>query len=108
MISTLADYYCQHRQLKKALPLFKKIVEQHPDDHKALRHMAEIYLESKDYETAEFLTKQALSLSSQNPKYAVTLTEIYYNTGRMGRCYRYYGRGSQTKTFAYRILGSIG
>ena len=83
VISTLADYYCQHRQLKKALPLFKKIVEQHPDDHKALRHMAEIYLESKDYETAEFLTKQALSLSSQNPKYAVTLTEIYYNTGRM-------------------------
>lgn len=83
VLRALAEYYFTYNQSKKALPLLKKIVDHHPDDHKALWQIAEIYLEGGDLETSELLTSKALSISPQNPKYAITLTEIYYNTWRL-------------------------
>jgi predicted Zn-dependent protease len=44
--------------------------------------MADIYLTIEDIETSEVLVKRALSLNPKNPKYAITLVEIYYNTKR--------------------------
>ena len=83
ILKALADYYFTYNQTKKALPLLKKIIDSNPNDHKVLWQIAEIYLESWDLETSELLTTKALSISNQNPKYAITLTEIYYNTGRL-------------------------
>ncbi len=44
--------------------------------------MADVYLTLADIETSEVLIDRALSLSPQNPKYAIILVEIYYNTNR--------------------------
>jgi predicted Zn-dependent protease len=44
--------------------------------------MADIYLTIEDVETSEVLVKRALALNPNNPKYAITLVEIYYNTKR--------------------------
>lgn len=79
----LADYYFASGQSKKALPLLKRVVEYHPDDHKALWQIAEMYLDAGDFETAEVLVNKACNLDHDNPKYATTMVEIYYNTGRI-------------------------
>lgn len=79
----LADYYFASAQSKKALPLLKRVVEYHPDDHKSLRQIAEMYLDAGDFETAEVLVNKACNLDHDNPKYATTMVEIYYNTGRI-------------------------
>ena len=79
----LADYYFASGQSKKALPLLKRVVDYHPDDHKSLRQIAEMYLDAGDFETAEVLVNKACSIDHDNPKYATTMVEIYYNTGRM-------------------------
>ena len=83
VMKALANYYFTYHKTKKALPLLKKIVDRHPDDHKALWQIAEIYLDSGDLETSELLTTKALAINPNNPKYAITLTEIYYNSGRI-------------------------
>jgi predicted Zn-dependent protease len=82
ILEQLALYYVEHHQEKKSLPLFKKLLDQNPENHKVLRHMADIYLTLEDSETSEVLVKRALSLSPKTPKYAITLVEIYYNTKR--------------------------
>ena len=79
----LADYYFASGQSKKALPLLKRVVDYHPDDHKSLRQIAEMYLDAGDFETAEVLVNKACNLDHDNPKYATTMVEIYYNTGRI-------------------------
>lgn len=83
VLRALADYYFTYNQTKKALPLLKKIVEEKPDDHKALWQIAEIYLESGDLETSELLVSKAMAINPENPKYAITMTEVYYNTDRV-------------------------
>ncbi len=83
VLKTLADYYFTYNQTKKSLPLLKKILDDHPEDHKTLRQMAEIYLEWGDLETSELLVNKAIHHNAENPKYAITLVEIYYNTGRL-------------------------
>lgn len=79
----LADYYFASGQSKKALPLLKRVVDYHPDDHKSLRQIAEMYLDAGDFETAEVLVNKACGIDHDNPKYATTMVEIYYNTGRI-------------------------
>ena len=50
----LADLYFTIWNHKKALSLLKKIIEEDPEDHNAIRQIGEIYLITNDYETQLF------------------------------------------------------
>ena len=82
ILEHLADFYMMDNQPKKALPLYKKIVEQQSENHVFLRKMAQVYLLMKDFEMAEVLLDNALAIHPETPKYAMNLVEIYYKTGR--------------------------
>lgn len=79
---SLAEYYFNVWNYKKSLPLFKSIIEKHPDDHNSIRHLGQIYLVWKDYEISEALIEKAIHMIWDNPKYHISMVEIYYNTNR--------------------------
>lgn len=78
----LADLYFTMGNYKKALPIFKKIVEMDPKDHKAIRQIGEIYLTSWDFDVAEMLIQKAIGINPTNPKYYISMVELFYNTDR--------------------------
>ncbi len=78
----LAEYYFNMWNHKKALQLFKSITEKYPDDHSAVWHLGQIYLMWKDYKMAEILIEKAIHIVWDNPKYHISMVEIYYNTDR--------------------------
>lgn len=78
----LADFYMMDNQSKKALPLYKQLVDRYNEDHMLLWKMAQTYLSLDDQETAEILLQNALSLQPKNPKYAIDLVKIYYSSQR--------------------------
>lgn len=82
IIEHLADFYMMDNQQKKALPLYKKLVEKQPEHHIFLRKMAQVYMMMKDLEMAEVLLDRSLALHPETPKYAMNLVEIYYKTNR--------------------------
>ena len=82
ILEHLADFYMMDNQPKKALPLYKKLVEKYPEQHVLLRKMAQVYLSMKDLQMAEVLVDRALALHPDTPKYAMYLVEIYYGTER--------------------------
>lgn len=83
ILEYLADFYMMDNQKKKALPLYKKLVDQTPNNHIYMWKMAQVYVYMKDYETAEVLLDNALTLHPDTPKYAMTLVELYYHTERI-------------------------
>ena len=85
VLEYLADFYMMDSQSKKALPLYKKIIEQQPDNHVFLRKMSQAYMVLQDLQTAEVLLDTALVLYPKTPKYAMSLVEIYYKTERKDR-----------------------
>lgn len=82
LIEYLADFYMAHQQQKKALPLYKKLIDQQPSNHIFLWKLAQVYSDIGDWETAEVLLERALTLHPQTPKYAMALVELYYTTNR--------------------------
>lgn len=40
------------------------------------------YLSNGEFETAELLVEKAISMKPSNPKYHISLVEVYYNTNR--------------------------
>ncbi len=76
----LSDFYFSIWNHTKALSLLKKILEQRPDDHKAIWQIWEIYLAKGEFDTAELLIEKAISLKPNDPKYYVSMVEIKYNT----------------------------
>ncbi len=78
----LADLYFTIGNHKKSLSLLKKIIEEDPEDHNAIRQIWETYLITWDYETAELLIEKAINLKPNNPKYHISMVEILYNTER--------------------------
>lgn len=83
LLEYLADFYMMDNQHKKALPLYKKLVDKDPNNHLSLWKMAQLYLILKDYQTAEMLLDTALTLHPHTPKYAMSLIELYYTTHRV-------------------------
>ena len=83
ILEYLADFYMMDNQPKKALSLYKKIIDQQPDNHVFIRKIAQNYIILQDLETAEVLLDNALSLHPKTPKYAMSLVEIYYKNNRM-------------------------
>lgn len=78
----LAELYFTIWDHKKALSLSKKIIEEDPEDHNAIRQIWEIYLLTWDLKTAEVLVEKAINLKPTNPKYYISMVEIFYNTER--------------------------
>lgn len=78
----LADLYFTIWNHKKALTLLKKILENNPEDHKAIWQIWEIYLGKNELDTAEILVEKAITLKPNDPKYYVSLVEIKYNRGQ--------------------------
>lgn len=76
----LSDFYFSIWNHTKALSLLKKILEQRPDDHKAIWQIWEIYLAKWEFDTAELLIEKAIWLKPNDPKYYVSMVEIKYNT----------------------------
>jgi len=67
----LADLYFTIWNHKKALSLLKKIIEEDPEDHNAIRQIWEIYLITGDYETAELLIRKSINVTrKKNKEYA--------------------------------------
>lgn len=75
----LADLYFHQGKYKKAQSLLKKIIIDNPDDHSALWQMWEIAIEDKQQDEAFAYLKQAHTLRDDNPKYAYSLAQWYYD-----------------------------
>lgn len=78
----LSDLYFTIGNYKKALSLLKRIVDEDPQDHKAIWQVGEIYLSKGEFQTAELLIEKAIAMKPSNPKYYVSMVEILYNTDR--------------------------
>ncbi len=78
ILEYLADYYMSQDLIKKALPLYKKLVDKEAENHNFLWKMAKAYRLLGDEEMTEVLLKRALSLHPRTPKYATDLVELYY------------------------------
>lgn len=74
----LADHYFDNNDWKKALTLYKKILEIDPTRDVAMRKSAIIMLELWDIQTAEFLTDKVIEFKPENPRYLMTKAEILY------------------------------
>lgn len=76
----LADLYFHQGKYKKAQSLLKKIIDENPEDHNALRQMWEISTEDKlKNDDAFAYLQQAYILCDDNPKYAYSLAQWYYD-----------------------------
>lgn len=76
----LADLYFHQGKYKKAQSLLKKIIAENPEDHNALRQMWEIATEDKQGNDDAFAyLQQAYTLCDDNPKYAYSLAQRYYD-----------------------------
>lgn len=78
----LADLYFTLGHYKKSLSLLKKVIDNDPQDHKAIRQIWEIYLSKWEFHTAELLVEKAIAIKPSNPKYHISMVEILYNTHR--------------------------
>ena len=74
----LADHYFEEGMFVKAGTLLKKLIQIHPNNHKAIWQLGQIYLHDKDEATARLLFEKALGLKEDNPKYLISLVEVYY------------------------------
>lgn len=74
----LSEYYFENQQYVKALSLLKKIVNDTPEHHKAIRQIWQIYIHQWDLDTARILIEKAISVKDDNPKYYITLVDILY------------------------------
>ncbi len=76
----LADLYFHQGKYKKAQSLLKKIIAENPEDHNALRQMWEIATEDKQGNDHAFAyLQEAYQLCQDNPKYAYSLAQWYYD-----------------------------
>ena len=73
----LADHYFEAGQYVKAATLLKKITHFHPDNHKAIRQLGQIYIHDGDTESGKLLLEKARDLKADNPKYLISLVEVY-------------------------------
>ncbi len=78
LLKMLGDHYFESWNLVKALTILKKIINEEGDNHKAIRQIAQIYLQQKQHDTAQLLVEKAIQLKPDNPKYHITMVEIFY------------------------------
>ena len=78
----LADLYFTLGHYKKSLSLLKKVIDNDPQDHKAIWQIWEIYLSKWEFHTSELLVEKAIAIKPSNPKYHISMVEILYNTHR--------------------------
>ena len=74
----LSDHYFTNQQYLKAMSLLKKLVNNDPNHHKAIRQIGQIYIHQNDLDTAKILIEKAISEKSDNPKYHISLVDIHY------------------------------
>ena len=82
----LADHYFEAWQYVKAATLLKKITHFHPDNHKAIRQLGQIYIHDGDAESGKLLLEKARDLKPDNPKYLISLVEVYYAEKNLKEC----------------------
>lgn len=82
----LADHYFEAGQYVKAATLLKKITHFHPDNHKAIRQLGQIYIHDGDTESGKLLLEKARDLKADNPKYLISLVEVYYAEKNLKEC----------------------
>lgn len=82
----LADHYFEAWQYVKAATLLKKITHFHPDNHKAIRQLGQIYIHEGDHESWKLLLEKARDLKPDNPKYLISLVEVYYSEKNIKDC----------------------
>lgn len=78
-LERLSDYYFEQWQYVKSMSLLKKLVNQSPEDHKAIWQIWQIYAFQEDYDTAKILIEKSISVKSDNPKYYISLVDVHYN-----------------------------
>jgi tetratricopeptide (TPR) repeat protein len=82
----LADHYFEAGHYVKAATLLKKITHFHPDNHKAIRQLGQIYIHDGDAESGKLLLEKARDLKADNPKYLISLVEVYYAEKNLKEC----------------------
>lgn len=82
-LERLSDYYFLSWHHIKAMTLLKKLVNQSPEDHKAIRQIWQIYVTQEDFDTARILIEKAISVKNDNPKYHITLVDIHYTQNNL-------------------------
>ncbi len=87
-LERLSDYYFVNWNHIKAMTLLKRLVNQSPEDHKAIRQIWQIYVTQEDFDTARILIEKAISVKGDNPKYHITLVDIHYTQNNLKKAIR--------------------
>ena len=82
-LEMLSEYYFDTWSFIKAMTLLKKLVNNHPDNHKAIRQIWQVYIQQKDLDTAKILIEKAITIKDDDPKYFISLVDIHYTKNNL-------------------------
>lgn len=75
----LAEHYYDQSEYKKALGLYRKLVESDSTDDKSLSMIANCYIKLGEWENAQLILEKLVQEKPENPRYWMSLAEVYYN-----------------------------
>ena len=78
---TMADYYMDRNEPDKSAAAYRAVLEIYPNDVRAINNLGSIYMQLKDYRSAEQLRKRALAADSTIPLLYNNLAQALFSEG---------------------------
>jgi tetratricopeptide (TPR) repeat protein len=81
----LAEHYYEQWEHKKALGLYRALVSGDWTDDKSLAMVANCYIKLGEWENAQLILEKLVQEKAENPRYWMSLAEVYYNNKEVDR-----------------------